>query len=127
MSKYPALVAMGVQNPEQIARYATYTTEEADTLRIVYDRKKGSLLPESRKYKFPRIKKSTMVDSGTRETKVLFESAPEFRNALDELGDLMKARDSHDEVRNLIAEEVKSLEEDVAARISYIHSLIEKV
>jgi len=127
MSKYPALTAMGVLNPEQIARHTTYTTEDSDTLRIIYDRKKGSILPVSKKFKFSRIKKSTMVDSGTRQTEIIFESAPEFRNALDELGELMSARDSHDEVRKLIADEVSALEEDVAARISYIHSLIERV
>ena len=127
MSEFPVLESMGIQNPREIARYVVHTTDDADTLRIVYDRKKGSILPVSRKYKFPRIKKSTMVDSGTRETQVIFESSPEFRNALSELYKLMDERESHDEVRKLITEEVKALEEDVAARISYIHSLIDKV
>jgi len=127
MSRYPALTSMGVQNPEQIARFATYTTEDYDILRIIYERKKGSLLPVSRKYKFDRIKKSTIVDSGTRQTEVLFESAPEFQNALDELGQLMSARESKDETRKLIAEEVASLEEDVAARMSYIKSMMDKL
>ena len=127
MSDFPVLKSMGIQNPKEIARYVVHTTDDADTLRIVYDRKKGSILPVSKKFKFPRIKKTTMVDSGTRETKVLFESSPEFRNALSELYKLMDAREGHGEVRKLIADEVKALEEDVAARIAYIHSLIDKV
>ena len=127
MSNYPALSAMGIQNPEQIARFATFMADNTDILRITYDRKKGSLLPESRKYRFPRLKKSTLVDSGTRKTEVLFESSQEFRNAVAELDDLLDTRYTADQARALIAEEVQHLEEDVAARISYIKSLVEKV
>ena len=85
------------------------------------------LLPESRKYRFPRLKKSTLVDSGTRQTEVIFESSAEFRNAVQELEQLMDKKGSSDEVHKLIAEEIQHLEEDVAARIDYIKSLVEKV
>lgn len=127
MSKHPALDAMGIQNPGQISRFSTYTTELKDTLRIVYDRKKGSILPVVRKYQFPRIKKSTIVDSGTRQTQILFESAPELQNALTELGELISARDSGEESKKLLLEEIASLEEDVVARIDYIKSLANKL
>jgi hypothetical protein len=127
MSDYPALSAMGIQHPEQITRFATFMTDHTDILRITYDRKKGSLLPESRKYRFVQIKKSTLVDSGTRKTEVLYESSAEFRNAITELEQLMDKRDSAEGVRQLIAEEVQHLEEDVAARIDYIKSLVEKI
>ena len=127
MSKNPALTAMGVQNPEQISRFTTFMSDHVDILRITYNRKKGSLLPESKKYRFPQLKKSTLVDSGTRQTEVIFESSAEFRNAVSELGILMDKRESSDEIRQLIAEEVQYLEEDVAARIDYIKSLVRKV
>jgi hypothetical protein len=127
MSNNSALTAMGVQNPKQISRFATFMSDHVDILRITYDRKKGSLLPESKKYRFPQLKKSTMVDSGTRQTEVIYESSAEFRNAVSELEHLMDKRDSSDEIRHLIAEEVQHLEEDVAARIDYIKSLVSKV
>ena len=127
MSKNSALTAMGVQNPGQISRFATFMSDHVDILRITYDRKKGSLLPESKKYRFPQLKKSTMVDSGTRRTEVIYESSAEFRNAVSELEHLMDKRDSSDEIRQLIAEEVQHLEEDVSARIDYIKSLVSKV
>ena len=101
-------------------------SDNTDILRIIYDRKKGSILPVSRKYRFPRLKKSTLVDSGTRQTEVIYESSAEFRNAISELSDLMKSRQSSEEVRKLILEEIHALEEDVAARIHYIKSLVEK-
>ncbi len=127
MSKYPALDAMGIRNPEEIERFATFMSDKTDILRITYNRKKGSILPVSKKYRFPQLKKSTMVDSGTRKTEVIFQSSAEFRNAVAELEHLMDAHKSVEEIRKLILAEVAILEEDVAAHIGYIKSLIEKV
>lgn len=129
MSKYKALEAMGVKNPTEIARYEIYAVDvdHEDVLRIVYDRKKGSILPVSRKYRFPQIKKSTMVDSGSRKTEVIFESSAEFRNAVAELGQLLDARGSNMELHKLVAEEIKHLEEDFTARIGHIKTLVDKL
>lgn len=127
MSKYKALTEMGVQNPDQIERYALYTVETTDILRIIYKRKKGSILPVSKMYRFERIKKPTMVDSGTRQTAILYESAPAFRNAVAELDQIMAAKGAKQDSRSLIAEEVRLLEEDVASRIDYIKSLVDKI
>ena len=127
MSKFPALDAMGIRNPEQIERFTTFMTDKTDILRVTYNRKKGSILPVSRKYRFPQLKKSTMVDSGTRKTEVIFESSAEFRNAVAELGHLMDAHESVEELRKLILSEVAILEEEVASHTSYIKSLINKI
>jgi len=127
MSDLKALTAMGVQNPEQIARFSIYTTDDADTLRIIYNRKKGSILPVSKKFRFPRLKKSTMIDGGTDKTGVIYESSAEFRNALHELNELMDQKENADEIRKLILDEIHTLEEDVAARMSYIQSLVKKI
>lgn len=127
MTKNSALVAMGIQNPKQISRFATFMIDHTDILRITYDRKKGSLLTQSRKYRFPQLKKSTLTDSGSRQTEVLYESSAEFRNAVTELEHLMDKRDDTNKVRQLIAEEVQHLEEDMAARIDYIKQLVSKV
>lgn len=127
MSKYNALEAMGIKNPKEIASYAIYTVDHEDVLRIVYDRKKGSILPVSRKYRFPQIKKSTMVDSGSRQTEVIFESSAEFRNAVTELNQLMDERGSSVELHKLVAEEIQLLEEDFSARIAHIKTLVGKL
>ncbi len=127
MSKYPALDAMGIHNPEQIERFTTFMSDRTDILRITYNRKKGSILPVSKKYRFPQLKKSTMVDSGTRKTEVIFESSAEFRNAVAELGHLMDSHKSVEETRKLILAEIAILEEEVAAHIGYIKSLIDKI
>ena len=127
MKNYPRLKEMGIQNPQQIEKFAVYTTDELDVLRVIYARKKGSLLPVSKNYKFTRIKKSVMVDSGTRQTEIIYESDPAFREALSELEHLKIEKSQTDDLATLIAEEVRLLEEDVALRIEYIKSLTKKI
>jgi len=127
MSDYPKLTEMGVQHPEEIEKFAVYVVGKTDVLRIIYDRKKGSLLPVSRRYKFPQIKESVLVDSGTRQTETLYKSTPAFREALHELEQLKLDREKGQDVAAMIRAEVKYLEEDIALRTQYIQSLVDKL
>ncbi|MGU9957277.1 MAG: DUF3461 family protein [Arenicellales bacterium WSBS_2016_MAG_OTU3] len=127
MTKFSTLAAMGIQNPEEIARFSLYMTENTDILRIVYNRKKGSILPVSHRYRFPQLKKSTLVDSGTRQTEIVYESSAEFRNALADLNQLMDKKKDKQDTHELLNEEVRLLEEEVALRIAAIKSLLAKI
>ena len=127
MNDYPRLKEMGIQHPEQIEKFAVYTVGRTDVLQVIYDRKKGSLLPVSRRYKFPQVKKSVLVDGGTRQTETMFESTPAFREALHELEQLKSIREQGQDVAAMIREEVKHLEEDIALRTQYIQSLVDKL
>ena len=127
MNDYPRLTEMGIKHPEEIEKFAVYTVGQTDVLRIIYDRKKGSLLPVSRRYKFPQVKESVMVDSGTRRTEILFKSTPAFREALHELELLKLARDKGIDLAAMIRDELKHLEEDISLRTQYIQSLVDKL
>ena len=127
MSDYPRLTQMGINNPHEIEKFAVYSVDNTDILHVIYDRKKGSLLPVSRRYKFPQEKKSVMVDSGTRETGVVYESVGAFREALSELEALKRKRDQGQDLKDLIREEVRLLDEDISLRIEYINNLIDKL
>jgi hypothetical protein len=127
MSNYPHLAEMGILNPQQIEKFAIYSTDKLDVLRIIYERKKGSLLPVSKNFKFPRIKKSVLVDSGTRETTLIFESTEAFRNALHELEELKIDKTKSEDLAALILAEIRYLEEDIALRTEYIKSLVGKI
>ena len=127
MSDYPKLTEMGVQHPEEIEKFAVYTIGHTDVLRIIYDRKKGSLLPVSRRYKFQQVKESVLVDSGTRQMETLYKSTPAFREALHELEQLKSIREQGQDFAAMIREEIKHLEEDIALRTQYIQSLVDKL
>lgn len=127
MKNYPRLAEMGVKNPLEIEKFAVYSTESLDTLHIIYKRKKGSLLPVSRKYKFPRAKKSIMVNSATRQTNVVFESSSAL---LEAMGELEQIRAEHKDSASLSAainDELTLLEDEVKMRTEYIRSLIAKL
>ena len=127
MSDYPNLSNMGITHPEEISKFAVYTVGNTDILQITYDRKKGSLLAESRRYKFPQLKKTVMVDGGTDRAQTLFESTPAFRDALHELEQLNLAREQDRDRKAVILEEISHLEAEVAWRLEYIRSLTEKL
>ena len=127
MKTYATLRDMGIRNPDQIKRYTLYASEHMDYLRIVYKRQQGSLLPESRRYKFPRSKKTVLVDSGTGQTETMFESSQYVRSAVSELDAIVSKRDSVDEIRRVLNEEIVQLEEEVAERIANIKSLVQSI
>jgi len=104
MKRNITLTEMGVTNPDDIARYTIYTVQDADVLRIIYAREKGSLLPVSKTFKFPRVKKSVMVDSGTRQTQVLFERNPIFENALTEIEAILEKQKNKDALNQVLAD-----------------------
>ncbi len=127
MSDYPRVTEMGIQNPQEIEKFAVYTVNNTDILHVIYDRKKGSLLPVSRRYKFPQEKKSVLVDSGTRQTEVVYESVGAFREALSELEQLKRVREQGKDLKALIREEVRLLDEDISLRIEYINKLVDQL
>lgn len=127
MIKYEALTKMGIQKPEEILRYELYSVDQMDILRIIYDRKKGSFLPVTKKYRFPQLKKSTLVDSGTGQAQVIFESSAEVRNAVAELDRLMKDRKTSVVGKEALVNELRLLEEEVNARIGHLKNLIDQI
>ena len=127
MSAYPNLSNMGINHPEEISKFAVFTVGNTDILQITYDRKKGSLLAESRRYRFPQVKKTVMVDGGTDKAQSVFESTAAFRDALHELEQLKMAREQGKDKKDAILEEIRMLEEEIAWRLEYIKSLTEKL
>jgi hypothetical protein len=127
MSKYPKLTEMGIQHPEEIDKFAVYTIGNTDVLQVTYNRKKGSLLPVSRRYKFAQVKESVLVDSGTRKTQTLFISTPAFRDALHELEQLKVAKAEGLDLKVMLKEEIRLLQEDIALRTQYIDRLLDQL
>lgn len=127
MKTYPHLSEMGILNPQQIDKFSVNSIARTDILRIVYERPKGSILPLSRIYRFPRIQKSSVVDSGTRQAEYVLETDPAFRAAIAELQEIMEAKGNNQDVASAILEELRLLEEDIALRSDYIKTLAGKI
>jgi len=124
MNTYPHLAEMGVLHPEQISNFSVNSIAYTDVLRIVYRRPKGSVLPLTRTYKFPRVQKSIELGAKATKKKTVMESDPSFRAAVEELKDLMKSKKRKHDTANAILEELRLLEEDIALRAEYIKELV---
>lgn len=127
MKTYPRLAEMGVLHPQQIAKFSVNSIAYTDILRIVYERPKGSILPASKTFKFPRIQKSVAAGSDADKTDVVMESDPGLRAALEELQDLTQAKAHKRDVASAILEELRLLEEDIALRSEYIKTLVGEI
>jgi len=131
MPEYKTLGEMGITNPFEIDRYSVQTIERGDehtdVLRVVYKRKKGSLLPDSKRFRYPRIKKTRMQNSGTRTVDLHWEISPFLQKAVAELEQIFEDEYTKQEKIDIIFDEMRRLEQDVAIRIDYIRSLVKSL
>ena len=124
MKDYPHLTEMGVIHPQHIESYSVNSIGYIDVLRIVYGRPKGSLLPHTRTYKFPRVQ-AKATSAGKEET--VMNSSPEFRAAVEELDKVLASSGAAQDVAEHIREELRLLEEDIALRSECIKMLLGKM
>jgi hypothetical protein len=127
MSNYPTLSEMGINNPGDIERYSRSTTNHVDILRIIYKRKKGSLLPTSKRFEFGRSSKTVVADSGTEKTETIYEISPFLHRAVQELDKLIDSKKSNVEHAKLVKDELQRLHQEISSRMSYIESLIDEM
>lgn len=125
MATYPTLSEMGINNPNEIERFSLNTVNNTDIIRVVYKRKKGSLLPASKRFRFGRAAKTVIADSGTRKTEVVYEISPFVLKAVKELEQIIDSKGETVVQVKLVKEEMQRLHEEVVSRIAYIESLID--
>lgn len=127
MKNYPTLTEMGINNPEQIERFSLSTSNNTDHLRIIYRRKKGSLLPGSKRFEFGRASKTIVTDSGSRKTQVVYEISPFVQKAVEELEHIVNDKKTHLEHAAIVKDELQRLHQEMTSRLSYIETLIDDI
>ncbi len=127
MSEYPTLHEMGISSPETIDRYSLQTVNNMDILRIVYKKQKGSILPDSKRFRFPRTEKMTHGDGSTNDSHIYSEISPVVHKAMAELDQIVKAKRNRSNQLALIKEEIQRLQEETSGRIAYIESLVSEL
>lgn len=124
MTDCPNLTSMGILHPEQITNFQVNSFANYDVLRVLYKREKGSLLPDSRTYKFLRVQKDAVVNRESGQTETVLETNPCLKSALGELRSLRDALEKKQDVAASVREELERLEQDVALRAAGIRELI---
>ncbi len=127
MASYPTLNEMGITDPEEIDRYSLQTINNIDILRIVYKRKKGSLLAASKRFRFGRAEKMQLEGSDHRGTQVYYEISPFVRKAMLELDQIVKGKRDRKHQLEIIREETQRLQDETTSRLAYIQSLMDEL
>jgi len=127
METYPNLTEMGVIHPRQIEKFSVSSLAYTDVLRLIYKRPKGSILPESKTFKFPRVQKRVTVEGKPGRAEDVMESNPAFLAVLAELRDITDSKRKKENTASAIIEELRLLEEDIAMRSDYIRQLANSI
>jgi len=102
---YDNLHAIGINHPEAIERYALRQEVDNDILKVYFRKQPGELFAKSLKFKFPRQKKTVLVDSGTHEYKRVTEINTNLRYIVEELDQVtVKARQEADLKQKILAD-----------------------
>ncbi len=127
MTKYPVLTEMGIVYPNEISRYTLHQVGNVDHLRVIYRRKKNSVLPVSKRFKFARSEKMVVVDSGTQKTEIIQEISPYLTRAIAELDRVLKSKRSRIVLVKDIEEEINRIEEEMTGHMESLRSMLERL
>ncbi len=114
MKDFPTLAEMGVQRRNEISHYSLRQIgKDRDILKIFYKRKKGSVLPERKTFKFGRsIKGSKDIEQANQIAEV-HEISPFLQKAVSELDTIVKKHhDTQDNVALLLSR-IEQLEKEL--------------
>ena len=82
-------------------------------------------LAGSKKFKFRRLNKVIQQDGASRKGETISEVSPALSRAVAELHNIVNTKHNRVETKEIIADEIAKLEEEVNRRISYLKTLIE--
>lgn len=122
---YPALKNLGINRPHEINSYTLTSDGDIDILNIRYARQKGSLLPTTKKFKFPR-RPMPGVQPEPGEG-ILTEISPALEDALAELSQLLSDKTSMLDKKTELLQEIDELETHVREQLAEIRAEIEKL
>ncbi len=124
MSEYPRLAEMGIKNFDQIDAYAINSMHRIDTLRITYKREKGSLLPTSKSFEFPRIQQTKEPDkiAGT-----VLATSPVLKEIRGELENLLSFKKKKTCTVKSVRKELQALENDMQMRLGQIRKQLDEI
>ncbi len=125
MSAYPALLSLGINRPHEISSYSLSSTNDVDILRICYTRQKGSLLPTSKKFKFPR-RPIPGIHPQPGES-LMTEISPALEEAVEELSQLLSKERSFQDRKTELLRELDEFEEYVSLQIAEFKAEIEQL
>ncbi|MGL5707901.1 MAG: DUF3461 family protein, partial [Aeromonas sp.] len=92
---YENLKSLGIQDPTSVDSYTLRQEANHDILKIYFKKQKGEFFAKSVKFKYPRQRKTMLVNSGTHEYKDVTEINANLKYVVDELDSLTQGVHLH--------------------------------
>ena len=127
MSQYPSLTEMDVNRPEQIKHYTLHLENNIDVLKIFYERKKGSFLPERKTFRFGRSVKMMATGDRNNPTSQVSEISPFLLEAIAELDSIVSTNKSTVDMKEHVIERLGQLEQEITSAHEEIRTLLKKL
>ncbi len=125
---FPHLNGLGIQDPSQIERYSLRQEAQKDVLKIYFKKQQGEFFAKSVKFKYPRQKKSVLVDSGSHQYKEVTEINRNLTLIIDELNKITRPETPQEiDVKQKVLNDLRHLEKVVASKIAEIEADLEKL
>jgi len=128
MTKYTTLAEMGIKRCDEITHYSLRQDGKSrDILKIYYKRKKGSVLPERKTFKFGRSAKMVTDDASKSGSIEVYEISPFLLKAVAELDIIVDHHESDKDKVKLMIKRVEQLEKDVSFATHEIKTLLKSL
>ncbi len=124
---YDNLKSIGISNPEQIERYSLNQEANHDILKVYFKKERGEFFAKSVKFKYPRQRKTILVNSGTHKYKDVTEINTNLRYVIDELDDITHKEQQEVDLKKKILTDLQHLEKVVTRKIAEIEADLEKL
>jgi len=128
MSDYPGLTEMGVNGFDEIRRYIVrQDKKDRDVLRISYKRKKGSMLPKRKTFRFGRSAKMINDSSAPGGMTEIFEISPFLQKVMLELDTIVgSSYEERDKVKELLRH-IDQLERETMFATAQMRELLKEI
>ncbi len=128
MSQFPILEEMGIKRSNEITHYSLRQDgKDRDILKIYYKRKKGSVLPERKTFKFGRSAKMVADDTSKSGSVEVYEISPFLLKAVAELDKIVDQHQSDKDKIKMMLKRVDQLEKDVSFATHELRSLLKSL
>ena len=128
MNDFPTLEEMDISRFNEITHYSLRADGKSrDILKIFYKRKKGSVLPERKTFKFGRSAKMVKDDASPSGGVEVYEISPFLQKAVTELDSLVNERNTGVNTSKLIINRIEQLEKDVKAATHDLKELVKEL
>lgn len=125
MNEYPALSEMGIKGFNEIKNYTVIQDhKDRDVLRVSYKRKKGSMLPKRKTFRFGRSLK--MVNDSTAPGGLIntYEISPFLQKVMLELDAIIGNSDSDKNQVKALMNQIEQLERETLFITSEMKSIL---